>query len=423
MTDRASAPFTAQTAPRPVAMLISKQRIVAANNGSSAYVLALAKSIRESGFDIWLIQPSAELAGRTPVLRFNEELDVFSRHEILGMERIGRVAVSLSPAVWWGFLTGGIKLVARKLLGDRAFLADNPRPYSIALPWQSNELAFVEQLAGQAQDRLKLAVSDYVFGTDGFAGVPEDAAKAVIMHDLFSHRQGKGEDSVATVNEIDEIEMLGRADWVIAIQSEERDFVAQNCPDAAAILAAMPAKTVAQPQPGLDDRLLFIGSDTAPNSVGLKWFCEQVWPLVRAARPNAQLDVVGTVGRKFDTQSFDAVRFLGLVDDLEPHYRNAGVLISPLTFGSGLKIKLVEALGLGKAVAATSVTLQGVEDICANAVRCHDDPKAMADAITELAGSSAAREELASKALSCANAHFAADSVHAELKGKLEQLL
>ncbi|NVE93343.1 glycosyltransferase family 4 protein [Altererythrobacter lutimaris] len=415
----ANVPNSAGSEARPVALLVSKQRIVASNNGSSAYVLALARSIRDSGFDVWLIQPSADLPGRTPVLRFSDELNVFARHEILGMERIGGAAVSLSPAVWSGFVTGGLKLVLRKLFGDKAFLKDRPRPYSIALPWQRQEHQFVEHFAQQACDRLKLVVSDYVFATDAFANVPVGTAKAVIMHDLFSQRDGKGADSVAVLSEDAEVAMLSRADMVITIQSEERDFVAKACPEADAVLAAMPASIVTEPQPGYDNRLLFIGSDTAPNSVGLNWFCEEVWPIVLASKPQARLYVIGTVGRKFDTASYPNVSFLGLVDDLASHYADAGVLISPLTFGSGLKIKLVEALGQGKAVVATSVTLQGVEDICRDVVHSHDDPQAMAEAIIALVEDREARAELAGKALACAQAHFSAESVHAELKAKL----
>ncbi|WP_394729155.1 glycosyltransferase family 4 protein [Altererythrobacter sp. GH1-8] len=421
MTAAEKEPLRANTQ-RPVAILVSKQRIVAANNGSSAYVLSLARCIAQGGFEVWLVQPSADLAGRTPILRFSDELDIFARHEILGMERVGRLAVALSPAVWWGFLTGGLKLMGRKLLGERGFLKDRPRPYSIALPWKPNEHGFVRALADQAGDRLGLVISDYVFATDAFVDVPAQTTKAVIMHDLFSRRDGKGADSVAVLDEASEIAMLSRADWVVAIQAEEREFVANACPEVEAILAPMPAAISAEPRPGEDRQLLFIGSDTAPNSVGLAWFFEHVWPLVMAEEPQTQLDVIGTVGRKFDTSSCPNVRFLGLVDDLAAHYQAAGILISPLTFGSGLKVKLVEALGQGKAIVATRVTLQGVEDICLEAVECQDDPQAMADAIIKLADNSHARAQLAEKALACAKAHFSAESVHAELSAKLAAL-
>src|SRR5690606_3854767 len=115
----------------------------------------------------------------------------------------------------------------------------------------------------------------------------------------------------------------------------------------------MPARAEDQPSPGEDDRVLFVGSNTAPNTVGLAWFLEEVWPEVLKRRPSCRLDVAGSVERGFDARDQRGVRFLGLVDDLAPLYRRAGVVVSPLTFGSGLKIKLIEAMAQGKAVVAT----------------------------------------------------------------------
>lgn len=403
-------------------MLVSKQRITGPNNGSSAYLLSLARTMREAGYDVWLVQPNPALAGRTPILRLSDELRVFARHEMRGLERVGDWAISLSPAVWWGFLIGGVRMVARKLLGDREWLQDRPRPYTIALPWDAGEHSFVAGLAQQAGPRLMLAVADYVFCTEAFADLPEGFTRAVIMHDLFSQRDGKGADSVAALKPDEEVALLARSDWIIAIQQQERDFAASACPESEAVLAAMPADIVTEAQPGEDNRLLFIGSDTAPNSVGLSWFFDEVWPLVRGACPNAELDVLGTVSRKFDTRNVLGVTFHGLVDDLDPFYRRAGVLVSPLTFGSGLKIKLVEALGQGKAVVATSITLQGVEDSCGPAVRCEDGAEEMAQAIIELLRSRPARLALAGRALACAREHFGTEAVHRELREKLLSL-
>ena len=51
------------------------------------------------------------------------------------------------------------------------------------------------------------------------------------------------------------------------------------------------------------------------------------------------------------------------MENLDDLYAEAAVVISPLRAGSGLKIKLIEALSKGKAVVATTTTLQGVSDI------------------------------------------------------------
>jgi glycosyltransferase involved in cell wall biosynthesis len=135
--------------------------------------------------------------------------------------------------------------------------------------------------------------------------------------------------------------------------------------------------------------------------------------LVLSARPNAKLDIAGTVSRAFSGDWPPGVRFLGLVPDLDPLYEAAGVVISPLTFGSGLKIKLIEALAKGKAIVATSVTLHGVENECRDGVCVADDPASFANSIVRLLGNDEARHDLASRALETARQHFSAAQCYA----------
>ncbi|MGH6958583.1 MAG: glycosyltransferase, partial [Caulobacteraceae bacterium] len=110
----------------------------------------------------------------------------------------------------------------------------------------------------------------------------------------------------------------------------------------------------------------------------------------------------------------EGVRYLGFVDRLDPLYADAGVVISPLTGGSGLKIKLIEALAHGKACVATSVTLQGVEEEAAHAVAVADTPEAFASSVVELLSSEPRRIELGRRALAVVRASFSAERSQGE---------
>ena len=97
------------------------------------------------------------------------------------------------------------------------------------------------------------------------------------MHDLFSSRSGRfaavqASDSVATIDEADELALLSQADAVVAIQAREARFVSERLPRTHVILAPMAVAAIAEPQPGDDRTVLFVGSNTAPNVVGLLWF-------------------------------------------------------------------------------------------------------------------------------------------------------
>lgn len=410
--------------PYPVAF-VSRQRLVGRTNGSSAYLLDLAAAAKQAGMECSLIQPSPSLFGRIPVLRLRPEMELFARHKVRGSVRLGRYLIALNPAIWISAAHGVLAKIARRAGVQPAWLQDRKAPYSIAVPWTGADRAYVRAHIPEGA----IVIADYIFQTTALDVLGDRVrASATIMHDLF-HRRAKmvattgARDSVATVTREDEIDMLGRADLVIAIQKEEARFVAKNLPGQHVITVPMSYASETEPQPGQGLDILFVGSNTEPNVAGLKWFCEECWPAIRAALPDARLNVAGSVATGLgDYPAPSGVRYLGMVDDLKPLYRAAGIVISPLTFGSGLKVKLIEAMAQGKAIVATSVTLQGVEDIAAPAVVMTDDPGTFAASVISLAKDDALRAEKGREAIAVAEAHFSAARAQDAFRSWLRQV-
>jgi succinoglycan biosynthesis protein ExoO len=307
--------------------------------------------------------------------------------------------------------------LARRLGLTGDWLVDRPRPYAIAAPWTSADHAYVQRQAAGFAD---IVIADYAFQAEALPLIP-GRPSAIVMHDLFHAREtgAAGRDSVAGIDRETEIALLSQADAVIAIQAAEARFVVEHV-TARAILAPMAAEPVVKAQPGERHRLLFVGSNTAPNVVGLEWLFAHVWPLLAQQTPSIMLDVVGSVAGGFPTSGPPGVVFHGQVDAVAPYYARAGIVLSPLTFGSGLKIKLVEALAHGKAIVATGVTLQGVERECESSVVRADDPGDFAAAILALADDRG-RASLAEKALETARLHFSPDACHAPFTAWLEE--
>lgn len=390
-------------------LFVSRQRLVGRTNGSSAYLLDLAETVRANGFEPHLLQPTPRVAGRWPVMTLKDDLAVFASHRVRGLVRLGRFLISPSPRVWAAAGWGVLARFARRLgIGHRLF-ADRPFGYVVAEQWQDADLRWLERTAGEGE----IAIADYMFCGRAARQLPGVRRSAIVMHDLFHSRAGATGDTVALVDRESEIAMLGQADAVIAIQSAEAAFVTEHVPAVEVLLTPMAATLADSPASGEDDRLLFVGSSTGPNVEGLRWFLDEVWPQVLAERPGARLDVAGTVAWAFPGNSSPGVTFLGMVDALEPLYRQAGVVISPLTFGSGLKIKLVEAMAQGKAIVATPVTLQGVEAVAGDCVACSEDPGEFAREIIRLAGSRRQRAEMGGRALTAASAAFGRATCHA----------
>lgn len=398
-------------------VFVSRQRIAGRTNGSSAYVLDLASAVRRAGFTPHLVQPSPDLLGRWPVMILRPETSVFESHAIRGVLRLGPLVISRDPRVGLGALRALASRLGRRIGLTGEWLADRPRPYAVADRWTAADRAYVQRRVSGFAD---IMIADYAFQAEALdlcAGRPS----AIVMHDLFHARTAgaEGRDSVASLDRDAEVALLSRADAVIAIQAAEARFVADYVA-ARAILAPMAAQPVARPQPGDGNRLLFVGSNTAPNVVGLEWLFAHVWPALRRQAPSIMLDVVGSVALGFTTGGAPGVVFHGQVDAVEPYYARAGIVLSPLTFGSGLKIKLVEALAQGKAIVATGVTLQGVERECEGCVIRADDPDDFVAAILALADDRR-RASLAAVALETAKRHFSPEACHAQFTAWLEE--
>ena len=398
---------------------ISRQRLIGSTNGSSAYLLALAESLRDAGMEPHLIQPSPSVLGRWPFLRHKPEMAVFASIQFRGVVRLGRWVISRDPNTWLGAAKAGLASALGKLRLPTRWVGAAPAPYAVAEPWTTEDQIFVARHAAGVSDRV---VADYMFQTDAFPYVLNPAAPtAVVMHDLFHRRasaftsQGLS-DPVIMVGEAEELKRLRRADAVIAIQQEEADYVRTALPDHRVILAPMAANPLDHAQPGDSDKILFVGSNTAANVMGMDWFYRDIWPLVRRSVPSARLMVCGNVARSLPPPP-EGVRHLGVVPDLAPLYRDAAVVISPLPIGSGLKIKLIEALAQGKAMVVTPVTLQGVETDVAPAVQVHEDPAAFADAVVAFLGDPRSRESAGEAALRVVRERFSKEACFAELIG------
>lgn len=395
---------------RPGLCVLTRQRVVGRTNGSSTYLLDLLGHLKRQGFAIHYLSPSPATFGRHPVLWLRPEARaLFDSYRIRRGLRLGPMVWRLDPRVYLGL----VPWLAERLLGRLgiAFRLSRPAPYAIGAPLSDADRAYVARHAPPLADAI---LADYCFHTPliAAAGRP-DAPSLVLMHDLFCSRGPQfrrlgGADSVAALTVEAEMALLAGADAVIAIQEEEAAFVRRHLPGQTVVVAPMAARLAPAPAPGRADEVLFVGSNTAPNVDGLGWFLSAVWPLVRRVNPLARLKVAGAVCGAV-APGGDGVTLLGLVPDLAPLYRDAGVVVSPLRVGSGLKIKLIEALAWGKAMVATPVTLQGVADLVGDGVRVADSPAAFAGHILDLLGAEPTRRAQATRGWEVARDAFGAE--------------
>ena len=116
---------------------------------------------------------------------------------------------------------------------------------------------------------------------------------------------------------------------------------------------------------GSDKRLMYVGLLAwEANVQGLLWFLKEVWPKLRQAEPDLAFDIVGKNPdpRLLElTSSLTGVRLLGFVEDLDTVYRTARVSVAPLLFGSGMKVKVLDAMARGLPIVTTPVGAEGLD--------------------------------------------------------------
>jgi len=112
--------------------------------------------------------------------------------------------------------------------------------------------------------------------------------------------------------------------------------------------------------------LFFIGAlDWGPNQEGLDWFFREVWPEIRLRWPGLTLDIAGrNPAYYFNGRDLpDNVRMEGEVENAIEFFHPHTVMIVPLLTGSGIRIKILEAMAMGKTVISTRIGAGGLEAI------------------------------------------------------------
>ncbi|OBI72372.1 glycosyltransferase family 4 protein [Mycobacterium sp. E740] len=133
---------------------------------------------------------------------------------------------------------------------------------------------------------------------------------------------------------------------------------------------------------------LFLGQlSLTHNEDGLRFFLSDIWPLVLAARPDARLTIVGRDARAGLIASArrhaDSVDLLGYVPELTTVLSRTAALVNPLRFGSGVKLKMIEALSGGVPIVSTSIGADGVTAGAEHGVVLGDTPSDFARAMLE----------------------------------------
>ncbi|MEJ2228879.1 MAG: glycosyltransferase family 4 protein [Alphaproteobacteria bacterium] len=154
-------------------------------------------------------------------------------------------------------------------------------------------------------------------------------------------------------------------------------------PNAADVEYYQPRPT--DPQPDGRTVVFFGALSYAPNIDGVLYFAKDIWPLIAEAHPEAHCKIIGNrPPPSLQALAGPRLEFTGFVPDLRPHLAEAAAVIVPLRIGGGTRLKIVEAMAMGKAIVSTTLGAEGIEAVLGQDLLIEDQPEAFANAVGRL---------------------------------------
>ena len=161
--------------------------------------------------------------------------------------------------------------------------------------------------------------------------------------------------------------------------------------------------------------MVFTGSmDWLPNEDGIRWFADEVLPLVRAEEPAATLTVVGrhppAAIRALAADDAN-IRVTGTVPDVRPYVERAALFVVPLRIGGGTRLKIFEAMAMERPVVSTAIGAEGLPVTDGQDIVLADSARDFAAAVVRLLRSPAERQEVGQRGAAKVRAEHAWDRV------------
>ncbi len=124
--------------------------------------------------------------------------------------------------------------------------------------------------------------------------------------------------------------------------------------------------------------LFFLGAlDWVPNQEGLKWFIDKVLPLIDQTKPGISIHVAGRNAPASFVKLLNhrMIQYHGEIEDARTFMLDHGIMIVPLLTGSGIRIKILEGMAMGKCIITTTTGAEGIPAIDGKHLFIADDPE------------------------------------------------
>lgn len=354
--------------------VVTSYPVVPTIEGNSRRILNLTRFLRELGHDVYLILLP---------LRSDASIDVEGHLNEFGASRF----LYLIPDMMYKAL-----YLPKRLFGNakRRFwrIFGDERQFYHGLDEFFPE-TFRKRLSRLNQThKFDAVMVEYVFQSAAFDSFPEHIVKVLDTHDSFSdrHRVVGSAKSLFSVPASEQARGFRRANVIVAIQDDEAKLFRRQL-DGAAQNVVVVSHLVDVSRPIIDyspPDAVFIGSANDANVQAVDHFSEHVLPLIRKELPDFELKVAGSVCRRIADR--EGVRKVGVLRDVVDAFSFGAISLNPILKGTGIAIKLLDAMACGVVTVATRTGARGLSRAYCNGVVIVDDfdNEAMAKAVIGL---------------------------------------
>lgn len=263
-------------------------------------------------------------------------------------------------------------------------------PYKIDEFCDKSVCEKVESIANTR--KYDFIVVEYVFLSRIFNYIKSDAIKVLDTHDLFANRHKefvKRGFKYKWFYTTKKHEKLGfeRADTVIAIQENENKIISEMIEDETEIVTIGYKTKPYDSDYVFNNTISFIASSNTFNVIGLMWFLDNVFPRILDLNKETRLIIAGGITKIIKESKYSSsknIDFYGRFEKPEDIYNISSIIINPMTIGTGLKIKTIEALAYGKPVVATTTGGDGIKNAGNKYFFITDSPDEFAEHINSL---------------------------------------
>jgi len=225
-----------------------------------------------------------------------------------------------------------------------------------------------------------------------------------------------------------EADLMERVDHTIAMSAPDKAALRQINPNAPITVVSNGVDFASYDQfnqEPVQHDLIFTGKmDFRPNIDAALWFGQQVLPLIQQERPGTTFAIVGQRPHpRLDVlRTLPGVTITGSVEDIRPYIAGATVYVAPLRVGGGTRLKLLEAMAMGKAIVSTSLGAEGFPVADGHELILADEPLAFARAVLQLLNDPIRRAKLGQTGRTIAQVNYSWNVLVPRLEKVYERL-